>query len=198
MKKLMMIVAMMAATIATNAQILERGDFAITPKVGMNCSDISGAKDYVDNKFGIAAGVEAEYKFNDWFALSAGAMYEQQGFRLKSAKEDVNTEFINIPVMAKFYIWKGLNAGIGVQTGFMTKAKYDGEDVKDVFNKVDVGLSSSFGYDFPFGLSIDLRYTEGLIDMIDGISPYLTPNNSWESKNKNRTFQLSVAYKIKL
>ena len=198
MKKLMMIAAMMAATVATNAQILDRGDFVITPKVGMNISDISGAKDDVTNKFGIAAGVEGEYRFNDWLGMSAGVMYEQQGFRSKATKNVVTTEFVNVPVMAKFYIWKGLNAGAGIQTGFLTKAKYEGVDVKDAINKVDVGFISSVGYDFPFGLSVELRYTEGFTDVVKGASPYLKPNNRWETKNKNRTLQMAVGYKIKL
>jgi hypothetical protein len=199
MKKMMMIAVMAIATMTASAQAQETGKFAIMPKVGMNCSDITGAKDIVKNKFGLAAGAELEYKVKDWFGVSAGAMYEQQGFHLKDVDKDVTSEYINVPVSAKFYVWKGLSIGAGVQTGFLTKAKFDDRDIKEQFNKVDFGLTSTIAYEFPFGLNLELRYYEGLTDVVKDTEYEFRAESWWnKSMNKNRTLQLTVGYKFQL
>ena len=42
------------------------------------------------------------HKFNDWFGLNAGLTYQQQGFSLKDGDDDLTTEYIYVPVTAKF------------------------------------------------------------------------------------------------
>ena len=69
MKKLMMIAAMMVATLSANAQF-EPGTFSIQPKVGINLAKVSnmapiGAGDYkLDRSLlgGAVLGAEAEYQ----------------------------------------------------------------------------------------------------------------------------------------
>lgn len=199
MKKILMIAVMAVATLTASAQAQEPGTLAIMPKVGMNCSDISGASDYIKNKFGFAAGAEFEYKFNDWFGLNAGLTYQQQGFSLKDGDDDLTTEYIYVPVTAKFYLVKGLYLGAGAQIGYLTKAKFDDYDFKDQFNKVDVGLTSAIGYEFPFGLNLELRYYNSLTDVVKDVDPSYSTRHWWDdSMNKNRTLQVSVGYKFQL
>ena len=56
-------------------------------------------------------------------------MYEQWGVisdvtpEFKGTELTVKTEYLLMPVMARFYVAKGLSIGVGLQTGFMTKAK---------------------------------------------------------------------------
>ena len=208
MKKLMLLAVMMITTMATRAQMSE-GTISVMPKVGANYSDVSGAGKVIDNKWGLAAGAEVEYKFKDWFGLSGGLMYEQQGFKHKETGNKLKTEYINIPILAKFYVWKGLCLSTGLQPGFLTKAKYgksglvpeEYTDVKSDVNKFDLSLPVAISYDFPFGLNIELRYYDGIIDVIknDAASKFGTTSmtNRWyEEKNKNRTLQLSIGYKF--
>ena len=195
----MMIAAMMVATVAAKAQF-EPGTFTLQPKVGVTLATISS--DDSKFKFGMAAGIEGQYQLNNWFGLSAAVMYSQQGAKAKNYDVKVNTEYINIPVMAKFYVTKGLSLNVGLQPGFMTKAKAKGEgrtiDVKSNCNKVDFSIPMSIAYEFENGLSFEARYATGLTNV--GKDAFDSTSSSWDKayQNKNEVFMLTVGYKFSL
>jgi hypothetical protein len=199
MKKMMMIAAMMVATVAAKAQF-EPGTFTLQPKVGVTLATISS--DDSKFKFGMAAGIEGQYQLNNWFGLSAAVMYSQQGAKAKNYDLKLNTEYINIPVMAKFYVTKGLSLNVGLQPGFMTKAKAKGEgrtiDVKSNCNKVDFSIPMSIAYEFENGLTFEARYTTGLTNV--GKDAFDSTSSSWDKayQNKNEVFMLTVGYKFSL
>ena len=199
MKKIMMIAAMMVATVAAKAQF-EPGTFTLQPKVGVTLATISS--DDSKFKFGMAAGIEGQYQLNNWFGLSAAVMYSQQGAKAKNYDVKVNTEYINIPVMAKFYVTKGLSLNVGLQPGFMTKAKAKGDgrtiDVKSNCNKVDFSIPMSIAYEFENGLTFEARYTTGLTNV--GKDAFDSTSSSWDKayQNKNEVFMLTVGYKFSL
>lgn len=199
MKKMMMIAAMMVATVAAKAQF-EPGTFTLQPKVGVTLATISS--DDSKFKFGMAAGIEGQYQLNNWFGLSAAVMYSQQGAKAKNYDVKVNTEYINIPVMAKFYVTKGLSLNVGLQPGFMTKAKAKGDgrtiDVKSNCNKVDFSIPMSIAYEFENGLSFEARYATGLTNV--GKDAFDSTSSSWDKtfQNKNEVFMLTVGYKFSL
>ena len=199
MKKMMMIAAMMVATVAAKAQF-EPGTFTLQPKVGVTLATISS--DNSKFKFGMAAGIEGQYQLNNWFGLSAAVMYSQQGAKAKNYDVKVNTEYINIPVMAKFYVTKGLSLNVGLQPGFMTKAKAKGDgrtiDVKSNCNKVDFSIPMSIAYEFENGLSFEARYATGLTNV--GKDAFDSTSSSWDKtfQNKNEVFMLTVGYKFSL
>ena len=199
MKKMMMIAAMMVATVAAKAQF-EPGTFTLQPKVGVTLATISS--DDSKFKFGMAAGIEGQYQLNNWFGLSAAVMYSQQGAKAKNYDVKVNTEYINIPVMAKFYVTKGLSLNVGLQPGFMTKAKAKGDgrtiDVKSNCNKVDFSIPMSIAYEFENGLSFEARYATGLTNV--GKDAFDSTSSSWDKayQNKNEVFMLTVGYKFEL
>jgi hypothetical protein len=199
MKKMMMIAAMMVATVAAKAQF-EPGTFTLQPKVGVTLATISS--DDSKFKFGMAAGIEGQYQLNNWFGLSAAVMYSQQGAKAKNYDVKLNTEYINIPVMAKFYVTKGLSLNVGLQPGFMTKAKAKGDgrtiDVKSNCNKVDFSIPMSIAYEFENGLSFEARYATGLTNV--GKDAFDSTSSSWDKayQNKNEVFMLTVGYKFSL
>ena len=194
-----MIAAMMVATVAAKAQF-EPGTFTLQPKVGVTLATISS--DDSKFKFGMAAGIEGQYQLNNWFGLSAAVMYSQQGAKAKNYDLKLNTEYINIPVMAKFYVTKGLSLNVGLQPGFMTKAKAKGEgrtiDVKSNCNKVDFSIPMSIAYEFENGLSFEARYATGLTNV--GKDAFDSSSSSWDKayQNKNEVFMLTVGYKFSL
>jgi len=199
MKKIMMIAAMMVATVAAKAQF-EPGTFTLQPKVGVTLATISA--DDSKFKFGMAAGIEGQYQLNNWFGLSAAVMYSQQGAKAKNTDVKLNLEYINIPIMAKFYVTKGLSLNVGMQPGFMTKAKGKGEgrniDIKSYCNKFDFSIPMSIAYEFENGLTFEARYTTGLTNV--GKDAFDSTSSSWDKvyQNKNEVFMLTVGYKFEL
>ena len=192
MKKILMIAVMAVCCLTANAQKMRHGAGQITiqPMIGFSVgtfrgeyssATISGNKARV----GLAIGAEAEYyTTTDWFSLSAGAKYEQLGWEWKNASA-VKLNYINIPIMANFYVAKGFALKIGLQPGFLVGDNVEGE-CKSFNFSIPVGLS----YEFKNGITLDLRggYSLTRVDKFDGDDfKYYTDGGS-----------LTIGYKFEL
>ena len=195
MKKIMMIAAMMVAVLSANAQN-EVGQVTLQPKVGMTIATITGAGDQ-KAKVGLAAGVEAEYGIAEKFGLSFGALYSMEGCKYNDVK--FNFDYIDVPVLAQYYLAKGFAAKAGVQFGFNVrhKASYDGNsvDINDFYKALGYDTKvQSFNMSIPVGLSyeyesfvLDARYNIGLSKIL---------KNTTEGRGS--VFMITVGYKFAL
>ena len=159
MKKVLLSIAALF-TVATYASAQETG-FGFGPKVGINLSNqtlLDG-----DYKTGLTAGVFADYRFSNLFALSADVLYSRQGTKGEGVK--VKTDNLNIPILANFYLVKGLAVKAGIQPGFLLKAKNNDVDVKAAYKKADVAVPVGVSYLFNCGLILDARYNIGLTSL---------------------------------
>ncbi len=197
MKKILMMAAMMVVTVAAKAQFAP-GTWTLQPKVGIELTEIS--YDDAKFKFGLGAGVEGQYQINNWFGLSAGLMYQQQGSKVKDIDTKIKLDYINIPVMAKFYVTKGLSLNAGLQVGFLTSAKMDDEKIKDYCNTVDFSIPMSIAYELPMGLTFEARYTTGVTNVFK--KSYAFGSSSTKADelyyDKNEVLMLTVGYKFEL
>ena len=195
MKKLMMIAAMMLMSMGAFAQN-EVGQFTLKPMVGMTLPNITNYDGKI--KVGFAAGVEAEYGITETFGVSAGVLYSMQGCKNKDVSDYKTTlDYINIPILANAYLFKGFAVKVGVQPGFLVNAKekysnggitVDG-DIKDACNKVDLSIPIGVSYEYA-SFVFDARYNWGL-------------TNTWkddarDKKSHNSVFMFSVGYKFAL
>jgi hypothetical protein len=192
MKKMMMIAVMAVMCLTANAQKMRHnaGKITIQPMVGFSVgtfrgeyssATISGNKARV----GLAIGAEAEYyTTTDWLSLSAGVKYEQLGWEWKNAST-VKLDYIDIPLMANFYVAKGFALKIGLQPGFLVNDNANGE-CKSFNFSIPVGLS----YEFKNGITLDLRggYSLTRVDKFDNDDfKYYTDGGS-----------LTIGYKFEL
>ena len=208
MKKFMMMVAMAFATLTASAQA-EAGTLTLKPLVGMNLANVTKL-DGNSTKVGIAAGAELEYMLSDNFSLSAGAIYSQQGTKFDWSYEDekanfkLNMDYINVPILANYYVAKGFAIKAGIQAGFKANAKckldMDTQGMEDLVNeyinpytKALEDAVKGFELSIPVGLSyeisdfvIDARYNFGVTKVLDG------------DDCKNSVFQFTVGYKFAL
>ena len=179
MKKFMMMVAMAFATLTASAQA-EAGTLTLKPLVGINVANITDGNG--DAKVGLAAGAELGYQLNESFAVTAGAIYSMQGAKSEGVK--LNLDYINIPILANYYITKGLAVKAGIQPAFNVKAEGEYGDIEGF---------KSFDFSIPVGLSyevsdfvIDARYNWGISKVLEGFD------------SKNTVFQFTVGYKFAL
>lgn len=182
MKKLLVLVFVLSSVAAANAQV----QVALGLKAGANISKFDD--EAADNLTSFHAGAFGLFKFTK-IGIQPEVLFSQQGATFKQAGEefDVKTAYMSIPVMVKLYLIGGLNLQAGPQFGFLTKAEYDGNDVKESLKNSDLSANVGLGWDLPFGLTIDARYNIGLSDIGDeqGL-PDL----------KSRVIQVSLGYKI--
>jgi len=181
MKKILLLAVFTALGFTNvNAQEIKFG-----AKAGFNLASISGdnTKD-VDAVTSFNFGVLSEIPLSDKFSFQPELMYSGQGYSFKD--HTVALSYLNIPLMGKYYVTKGLSIEAGPQLGFLLSAKNESIDVKDSFTTFDFGLNFGLGYKFKNGLNFGARYNLGLTD-INNI-------DSSSAKNKNGVFQFSVGY----
>lgn len=192
MKKLFLAVVAMMVSAATFAQN-EVGQLTIQPKVGVNIANITDADD-TDPRIGLAAGAEFEYGLTDNIGLSAGVLYSMQGVKTTIIDDDCTwkLDYLNVPILANFYVAKGFAVKLGVQPGFKlsSKAKVKGSGAS---KEVDVDGIKSVDLSIPVGLSyqyqnivFDARYNWGVTKIVD------------DADSKHSVFQITVGYKFSL
>ena len=198
MKKILMVAALMVATLSASAQntLRENGSFTLQPKVGIDFGSLSGSwtrRDNADRKtrVGLIAGFEGEYYANEWLGIAAGINYAQQGWKFKynGNSETQKLDFINIPVTADFYVAKGLALKTGVQFGFLTTAKLGDLKNKDEFNSFNFAIPVGISYEYA-DFVLDLRYNIAL--------SAINKNSSSDNKYRSDLIQITVGYKIDL
>lgn len=197
MKKLFLAVVAMMVSAATFAQN-EVGQLTIQPKVGVNIANITDADD-ADPRIGLAAGAEFEYGLTDNIGLSAGVLYSMQGFKTTEESVDctLKLDYLNVPILANFYVAKGFAVKLGVQPGFKlsskAKVKGSGTSVEVDANDIEGINIKSIDLSIPVGLSyqyqnivFDARYNWGVTKIVD------------DADSKHSVFQITVGYKFSL
>lgn len=182
MKKLLLITAM-AVFGFTHVHAQE---FHLGAKVGINFSDVYG--EHVGDLEPITSiinfGVVGELALTEKFSFQPELMYSIQGY---SVEDDiVSLNYLNLPLMGKYYLTKGFSLEAGPQIGFLLSAKREDINVKDNFKAVDFGVNFGLGYKLNNGLNFGVRYNLGLsnINNIQGSSSTL----------RNGVVQASIGY----
>lgn len=177
---------------------------AIGLKGGLNLSklDISQGVSNVDNRTGFHGGAFALFKLTA-FAIQPEILFSKQGssYKVNTTSYEANYDYINVPIMLKFYLPAGLNLQAGPQFGFLSSSELintvtgvkDPQDAAKLFSQEsDIAVSLGLGWDLPFGLTLDARYNIGLSDIT--VTPSTNPADVVDFKNK--VIQISLGYKL--
>lgn len=165
-------------------------------KGGLNLTTFAGGN-YYDAKslVGFQVGGFAEIKIIERLSIQPEVLFSTQGAKLDAGSGDFDSKlnYINIPVLAKFYITKQFTVEAGPQLGFLVSAKSNGNDAKDAYKSVDTGFNFGVGYNFTENVSVGLRYTVGLANIgdyeVDDFDQYY-------DSPKNSVLALTLAYKF--
>ena len=188
MKKLLLIITVFAFAFNANAQ--EGINFGV--KAGVNFATITGDDvDDVKSRTSFHFGVFTEISISDKFSVQPELLYSSQGAKSDNSGDELKLDYLNLPIMAKFYVAEGFSLEAGPQVGFLMSAKFDvdggSEDIKDETSDIDFGLNFGLGFQMETGLSFGARYKLGLSNILDF-------EGSDDFKNQNGVFQISVGY----
>ncbi|WP_417238152.1 porin family protein [Bizionia sp.] len=218
MKKLLVCAVVAVFSIGS----LSAQDVRFGVKGGLNLANLVGdfgiydgyyGVDDPEMKVGFHIGGVAEVKFSEKFAVQPELLFSNQGYKSKydfaGAKADykVNLNYINLPIMVKFFPIDGLSIEAGPQVGFLIAAKDelndyeisidpedpDNVDTSDKYKSIDFGMNIGAGYELPSGLFFAARYNIG-ISKVDDVDDGLTGIFSGSLSRKNRVFQLSAGF----
>ena len=197
MKKIFVLIAAAIVTMSASAQV----QFGF--KAGVDATNFWGEDVEHGMKPSYQAGLVMEYKFSPKFAIAPEAVFASQGGKFKaidinlfghdvSKNVTFNTNYINVPVMLKYYASPAFSIDFGPQVGFNVYSKYSIEDVdkaidiKDNTKTVDFGLGLGGTYNLTDNAFVQARYTLGLTKVFEG--DY--------NKEKNGNIQLAFGMKF--
>jgi len=204
MKKIF--IALMCMFLATGA-VMAQKQFTFGPKVGFDYTHYWGEDVNHGGRLNYQVGMFMEYRFTDKFSVAPEIVFAAQGGKYDTNlmgaefKETDYVNYINVPVMMKFYVVPELSIDFGPQVGFnvysknTTEAKAGGEsgkettDVKDYTNDVDFGLGLGLTYNITNDVFVQGRYTMGLTKVFK-------ENDLLIDNSKNGNAQISIGYRF--
>ncbi len=141
-------------------------------KVGFDLTNLWGK----DIKHGVRpnyqVGALMEYKFNDRIGISPEVVFASQGgkFDILGVKTKYTLNYINVPVLLKFYATEDFSIDFGPQVGFNVYSHLITEpagvkvdtNIKDDVKTVDFGLGLGATYNLTENAFVQARYTLGL------------------------------------
>ena len=191
MKKVFVLIAAAIVSMSAMAQV------QFGAKVGVDATNFWGKDVNHGMQLNYQAGLLMEYKFSDKFAIAPEAVFAAQGGKFKLAEVANNkvnntftTNYINVPVMLKYYVAPAFSIDFGPQVGFNVYSKHkigdlDPVDIKDGTKSVDFGAGLGCTYNLSEKTFVQARYTLGLTDVFEG-----------DSDTKNGNIQLAFGVKF--
>ncbi len=199
MKKILLLaIAAVMGFGAANAQL------QFGAKVGFELTNFWGKDMPHGMKPSYQAGLLMEYKFTPRFAIAPEVVFASQGGKFKAVKSILgidlgqkdksftyNTNYVNIPVMLKFYATPELSIDFGPQLGINVYSKCSVEgadkaiDLKDNTNAVDFGVGMGATYNLTENAFLQARYTLGVTNTFKG-----------DGDVKNGAIQVAFGYKF--
>lgn len=197
------------------SQTYAQTELRIGAKGGVNFSNIAG--DFTEkftNQTGFHIGGTLEIPLIDKLSLQPEILYSTQGAKNNETAVDgplteTKLDYLNIPLLGKYYLTEGLSVMAGPQVGLLLAAENEitpsgfmegptqpyKEDVKKYFNTVDAGIVLGAEYRFPFGAFLQLRYVIGISNVNKSSTDRVLGSFYFENtKNQNRVFQISCGY----
>lgn len=171
-------------------------------KVGFDLTNFWGSDVEHGMKPSYQVGLLMEYKMSPKFAIAPEVVFASQGGKFKALDLNLfgldieknvtfNTNYINVPVMLKYYVTPAFSIDLGPQVGFNVYSKYSIEDVdkaidvKDNTKTVDFGVGLGGTYNLSENAFVQARYTMGMTKVFDG------------DYNKEKNGNIQVAFGMK-
>ena len=201
-------IALMCMLLTAGAAMAQK-QFTFGPKIGVDYTHFWGKNAYHGGQLNYQAGLFMEYRFTSRFSIAPEVVFAAQGGKYEvkdyndgdgyfDAKFTENVNYINIPVMFKYYVTPALSIDLGPQLGINVYSKYTVEskdkhlniketiDQKDDTKAIDVGVGLGLTYNITNDVFVQGRYTLGLTDVFD---------KSWDT-GKNGNAQIAIGYRF--
>ena len=148
------------------------------PMAGLNVTTLSG-KDNISSKAGLLAGGFFNYSSKNWFGVGVQFLYNQMGAKLDAPTEEINLNYLQVPVLFTYY-FSGQNAPgsfrpkvfVGPHVNFLLNAKNkQGNDLNPnnlYYKNTELGVTLGGGFNYALAnqmwINVDARYAIGLTD----------------------------------
>ena len=182
-------------------------------KAGLNITNLTYDESELNSsaKTGVTGGLMLEIPLTKNFSLQPELLYSQQGSKSSYSDPDVTNSnfkstiklnYLNTPVMLKYYVTKDLTLQAGPQIGILLKANNKYEDnflgfenkesmnLKEYASGIDTSVNFGLGYQFKQKYYADARYNLSYSNIFKESDMSYIINNDM----KNRVFQITLGY----
>ncbi len=217
MKKTMIALVCLLLTAGT---AMAQKTLTFGPKIGVDYTHFWGKDAMHGGQFNYQAGLFLEYRFDSKVALAPEVVFAAQGGKYNYGYYDQDPEspyaaqyglydrpatyhmnYINVPVLFKYYASPSLSLDFGPQLGFNVYSKVTiGQDPKGIYpqeivslrentKRVDLGLGLGVTYNITENVFVQARYTFGLTNAY-------AKNVQWGVKQKNGNAQIAIGFRF--
>ena len=173
-------------------------------KGGVNFATVNGdGFDSPDSRTSFHVGALAEFPLAEMFSVQVEALYSGQGFEYNynlpivgSQKVEYQLDYINVPILAKVYLFKGFSLEAGPQFGFLVNEEIDsdptgdgGDTVTDEAKDFEFGFAGGVTFQTEMGLFATARYTQGVTEILED-------RQDSDNKISNSVFQVGIGFKF--
>jgi hypothetical protein len=152
-------------------------------------------------RLGFHAGVLAEVKVTDTFSIQPELLYSQKGAKNKLVSGIYDAfSYLDLPIVVKARLGEtGFFLEGGPQFGYLLRATSTFMDysynVRDSYEKVDVGYAAGLGYQLASGPLLGFRFNGGLTRLNQ---PIISGGQIRATENRwNNAFQLYAGYLLR-
>ena len=186
------------------------------PKVGINLATTTNTDGNIMP--GLNVGMGFEFMLTPKFALEPGLYYSMQGADFPNI--NLKHDYLNIPILAKFYVTQWLSVFAGPQVGIKASSnkiaygpdKYPGDYsainyrggliTEDISKAFDAAAVVGVGYAFLYGLYMSANVNIGLTNKLKSNFEFQTDSapvetfNTGDASCKNLVFQFNFGYRF--
>jgi len=180
MKKIILIAFAILVSTTTFAQGIDVGI-----KAGANFASLTDVSD-VSTRTGLVIGAFVSLKFTEKMAIQGDLLFSQQGAKGDNGFNDIELDYINFPIVFKYYIVNRVNIQAGPQFGSVVNDNFSYGD----YQSFDVSGVVGIGLDLPLHIRVTARYNFGLSD-IAFVGFY---GNGISTSSKNSVFSLTAGF----
>lgn len=199
--KILVATLLFASSLTAVAQAEADNTRDMTPsfgvKGGVNFATVTGDDfDSPDSRTSFHVGALVEFPMSEMFSIQAEALYSGKGFDFDLEGPDgdnaeLQLDYIDVPVLAKIYVTRGLSIEVGPQFSFLVNEEVDinpnsndGDINLNEAESFDFGLAAGLTFQTDMGLFASGRYTYGLSDVYKDVDVH------------HSVFQLGIGYKF--
>src|SRR5688572_16997525 len=163
MKRQIFTLALMAFLYAP--VLLSAQGLGVGIKAGANFSNLATDNYSTDGITMYHAGFYANINFSERWGITPEVLWSAQGADLNNV--EFKTDYVLVPIMLRWRFIDLLSAEIGPQFNILTKAEYDGDDIKDDMNGTTYCMAVGALIHLPLGFNGGVRYVMGMSDLSD-------------------------------
>lgn len=149
--------------------------FGIKVNGGVTSSQVSGDGAYGFVQFGIMAGGEVAYEFNDHWKSSFGLRFNQKGSRVYKSKNSVDTyrlrvNYVEAPLLLSYCFDKlSISAGpvLGVKINQRERTQYGDIEDPRIFDPFEFGVEFHLDYQIKERWNVRLLYQNSVLAVRD-------------------------------